>query len=83
MASTLQKLLRDNPELRNQVFNLQVGVWLSETGEFIRVEVLRSSGDAAKDELIAGALRGAPPMAQRPPADMPMPVRMNLGGRRP
>ncbi|WP_373870627.1 MULTISPECIES: energy transducer TonB [Pseudomonas] len=83
MAYAMQKLLREDPELRNQTFNLQAEVWLSEIGEITRVELQRSSGNAQNDARIVATLLGSPPMQQRPPADLPMPLRVNLSGRRP
>ena len=82
LAYAFQRLLRDNPELRNLTFNLQGDVWLSETGEVTRVELVRSSGDAAVDAQVLAALRAAPAMTQRPPASLTLPVRIALQGRR-
>lgn len=82
LAYAFQRLLRDNPELRNQAFNLQGDVWLSETGEVTRVELVRSSGDAQVDALVLAALRAAPALTQRPPASLTLPVRIALQGRR-
>ena len=83
LAYAFQRLLRDNPELRNLAFNLQGEVWLSAAGEITRVELVKSSGDAEVDAQVLAALRAAPPLTQRPPASMTLPVRIALQGRRP
>lgn len=83
LAYAFQKLLRDNPELRNLTFNLQGDVWLSAAGEITRVELVRSSGDTEVDAQVLAALRGAPALQQRPPATLNLPVRIALQGRRP
>jgi protein TonB len=83
LAFTFQRLLRENPELRNQAFALQTDVWLSAVGEITRVELVKSSGNKEVDAQVLAALRASPALQQRPPASMTLPVRMSLQGRRP
>ncbi|MDD0974721.1 energy transducer TonB [Pseudomonas sp. TNT2022 ID681] len=83
LAYAFQRLLRDNPELRNLAFNLQGDVWLSAAGEITRVELVKSSGDVDIDAQVIAALRSAPALQQRPPASLTLPVRVALQGRRP
>ncbi|WP_338580671.1 energy transducer TonB [Pseudomonas sp. MAG733B] len=83
MAVSFQRLLRDNPDLRNQAYKAQVDVWLSSSGEISRVELAQSSGNAEVDAQILAALRSAPRMNQRPPASFTVPMRVALQGRRP
>jgi TonB family protein len=83
MAVSFQRLLRDNPDLRNQAYKAQVDVWLSSSGDISRVELAKSSGNAEVDAQILAALRGAPRMNQRPPASFTVPMRVSLQGRRP
>lgn len=43
LAYAFQRLLRDNPELRNLAFRLQAEIWLSSSGDITRAELTRSS----------------------------------------
>jgi len=83
LAFTFQRLLRENPELRNLAFSLQADVWLSAVGEITRVELIKSSGNPEIDTKVIGALRSAPHLNERPPATLTLPVRLSLQGRRP
>ena len=83
LAFTFQRLLRENPELRNLAFSLQADVRLSSAGEISRVELAQSSGNAEVDSQVLAALRGAPALTERPPASITLPVRLSLQGRRP
>lgn len=83
LAFTFQRLLRENPELRSLAFSLQADVWLSAVGEITRVELVKSSGNRQVDEQVIAALRTAPPLSERPPASLTLPVRLSLQGRRP
>ncbi|MGF0238287.1 energy transducer TonB [Rhodococcus sp. IEGM1300] len=83
LAFTFQRLLRENPELRNLAFSLQADVWLSAAGEITRVELIRSSGKPEIDAQVMDALRSAPHLNERPPATLTLPVRLSLQGRRP
>ncbi|WP_236194972.1 energy transducer TonB family protein [Pseudomonas glycinae] len=83
LAFTFQKLLRENPDLRNLAFSLQADVWLSSVGEITRVELIKSSGNPEIDSQVLAALRNAPHLSERPPASITLPVRMSLQGRRP
>lgn len=83
LAFTFQRLLRENPDLRNLAFSLQTDVWLSGVGEITRVELVKSSGNPDVDAQVLAALRGAPHLTERPPASMTLPVRLSLQGRRP
>lgn len=83
LAFTFQRVLRENPDLRNLAFALQTDVWLSSVGEITRVELVKSSGNPQVDEQVLAALRAAPHLSERPPASMTLPVRLSLQGRRP
>jgi len=83
LAFTFQRLLRENPELRNLAFALQADVWLSSVGEITRVELVKSSGNPQVDTQVLAALRNAPHLTERPPASLTLPVRLSLQGRRP
>jgi len=83
MAYALQKILREDDRTRNLTFRMTVNIWLNATGQILRVEIARSSGDADVDERVIAALRAVPALDERPPASVSMPVRASLTGRRP
>jgi len=83
MSYALQKILREDENTKNLVYRLNVNLWLSETGQIVRVEVARSSGDPEIDAKVIAALRAIPSLEERPPAALPMPVRAALNSRRP
>jgi len=75
--------VRDAEDTRHLSFRLQTNVWLNDTGQITRVELLRSSGDAEVDARVIAALRAVPALSERPPASLSLPVRVSLQGRRP
>ncbi len=83
LAYAFQRLLRDNPELRNLAFRLQAEIWLSSSGDITRAELTRSSGDPETDQKVLAALRAAGRLEERPPASLTLPVRIALQGKRP
>jgi len=83
LAYQFQRILRDAEETRHLSFRLQANVWLNDTGQITRVELLRSSGDAEVDARVIAALRAVPALSERPPASLSLPVRVSLQGRRP
>ncbi|EPL6568678.1 energy transducer TonB family protein, partial [Pseudomonas aeruginosa] len=83
LAYAFQRLLRDNPELRNLAFRLQAEIWLSSSGDITRAELIRSSGDPETDQKVLAALRAAGRLEERPPASLTLPVRIALQGKRP
>lgn len=83
MSYALQKILREDERTRTLAYRVQVSIWLTETGQVARVELVRSSGDAGIDAKVIAALRDVPALDQRPPASLAMPVRAVLNSRRP
>lgn len=83
MSSVLQKILGEDEKTRHLVYRLNVNIWIDSGGRITRAELARSSGDADTDAKVLAALRAAPPIDERPPATLPMPVRASLNSRRP
>lgn len=84
LVSVVQKLLADDERTSRLAFSkMIVSIWLDANGRITRVEMADSSGDADIDAKVLAALREAPALDERPPANMPMPIRANLKGRRP
>ncbi|NWB50367.1 energy transducer TonB family protein [Pseudomonas gingeri] len=83
LAYSFQRLLKEDPQLRNLAFSLQTDIWMSAAGEITRVELVKSSGDPKLDAQVLAALRAVPRLSERPPASITLPVRIALQGRRP
>ncbi|WP_163420461.1 energy transducer TonB, partial [Escherichia coli] len=58
-------------------------LWLNESGQVTRVDIVKSSGERDIDEKVVAALRRVPAMTQKPPKSLSLPVRILLQGRRP
>ncbi len=82
LSYSFQKLMGDTPELRNEVFRVQVDIWLDTAGNITRAELVRASGNEGVDALLMKTLRAAPGFAERPPVSLTMPTRIELQGRR-
>ena len=82
LSYAFQKLMADATELRNEVFRVQADIWLDTDGNITRAELFRGSGDEELDAKLLKALRAAPGFAERPPASLTMPTRVELQGRR-
>lgn len=83
LAYIFQRVLREDDRTKNLTFRMQASVWMTPEGKVTRVELVRSSGDAKTDQAVLLALREAPPMDERPPATLTLPVKLDLQGRRP
>lgn len=82
LSYAFQKLMADATELRNEVFRVQADIWLDTDGNITRAELYRGSGNEELDAKLLEVLRTAPGFAERPPASLTMPTRVELQGRR-
>ncbi|KPA91973.1 MULTISPECIES: energy transducer TonB [Pseudomonas] len=83
LAATLQRLLRDDPDLRRLAFSVQVDFWLSADGDVLKVAMVKGTGEPKIDERIIASLQNAPRFRERTPASLTLPIRVSLKGRRP
>lgn len=83
LGYALQKILRDDERTRMLVYRMRINLWLSDTGDINRVELVNSSGDAEIDQKVIAALREVKRLEERPPPSLDMPVRLALNSRRP
>lgn len=77
----IQQFLQKAPKLRGVDYRVMVRLWLSPAGEVTRVEIAGSSGSGDVDEMLKTSLAGLPALKDRPPADMPLPIRLRLTSR--
>jgi protein TonB len=71
-----QELARD-ARLRASEYRIVVNVWIGRDGRIERHEVVRGSGDAEMDRLIADGLARLAPVKQ-PPEGLPQPMRIRV-----
>lgn len=77
----VQRYLRKRASLGNTNYMATVRVWLSPGGEITRVEIATSSGSGEVDETLRVALEHMPALRERPPAEMPQPIRLRVNSR--
>lgn len=78
LKGELQRYLRKNKELRQRQYTVEVVLWVSGSGELKRSELEGSTGDNELDAAIRQAMAGLPGFGQKPPADMPQPIRLRI-----
>ncbi|MFN0041011.1 MAG: energy transducer TonB [Burkholderiales bacterium] len=81
IQAEIQKLLSRDKKLRGVEFKAVVSVWLGGEGKLERSELAGSTGNADADEKIKLALAELPPLREKPPADMPQPIRLRVTSR--
>jgi TonB family protein len=77
----VQRYLRKRASLGNTNYMATVRVWLSAGGEVTRVEIATSSGSGEIDEILRVALEHMPALKERPPSEMPQPIRLRVNSR--
>lgn len=84
-AARLQRLLQAelarDQRLRSGEYRVEVRVWIAPDGAIERAELVAPTGNAAVDESLRSALTSMPRLAERPPENMPQPVRLRITSR--
>lgn len=75
--------LRANKKTRSAVMDVQVRVWVDESGHVTKVVLAKTTGDAAVDEAIRNEALAGITMSEPPPVGMPMPIVMHFSAKRP
>jgi TonB family protein len=81
LSSALQDRIQDNDRVNRQVFSADFAVWISSGGQLSRAEILRSSGNSKRDQILLAvlqAVRGLDP----PPAGLRFPQKITVRGSR-
>lgn len=76
----IQLQLAKNSAIKLNDYRVNVQVWLTPSGDFQRVELLSSTGDAQMDEALQGALNHMAAMRDVP-ANLPQPIRLRITNR--
>ncbi|MDQ1363114.1 MAG: periplasmic protein TonB, partial [Pseudomonadota bacterium] len=78
MASELQDQLAKIEELKSQEYNFRIKLKVGFDGRVERIEMIRSTGDKAKDKLLLSALNSFSRFSQMPPGKMPSVVDLRI-----
>lgn len=78
IKTLIEETLAKDKQLANGQYRVVIRIWLKPDGRIEKIELGSSSGDAATDELIKAVLATMPPLSERPPEDMPQPVKLRI-----
>lgn len=75
----LQEYLSNNDEVRKKGYSVVIRIWISPDGSVTRSELQGTSGDPEVDDALTAALTRSFRLSERPPEDMPQPVKLRIG----
>jgi TonB family protein len=75
--------LRSHKKTRTAVMDVQVKIWVDDTGHVSKVALGKSTGDPALDSAIKNEALSEITMSEPPPQGMPMPIVMHFSAKRP
>ena len=78
IKTLIEETLAKNKQLANGKYRVVIRIWLKPDGQIEKIELSGSSGDGATDKLIKTVLATMPPLQERPPEDMPQPVKLRI-----
>ena len=74
-------LLGDVARVRSQRYSVMVKLWINAEGRVTRAELLSSSGNKEVDHSLTTALADLHQLSERPPDDLPQPVKLRITSR--
>jgi outer membrane biosynthesis protein TonB len=80
IQSRIEAALHNDERTRSAQYLLKLSVWLSPTGQVLRVKVASTTGDPALDQAIERII-AAVGVGQAPPGDMPQPINLQVRAR--
>jgi len=75
--------LRNNPRTRRASMTLRVRIWPDSTGRIVKVHISGSTGDPSLDASLQNEILPGIQLTDPPPADMPLPIVMQINAQRP
>lgn len=81
LSSALEDRVQDSDSVNRQVFSADFSVWVDNNGRVTRAEVIRSSGNAKRDEQLIAILTSVADL-DAPPPSIRFPARITVRGRR-
>lgn len=73
--------LNEDERLRLKKYRVNFKIWLDETGEVTRFELLNSTGDLELDSYIKNSLSTVSRISEAPPSDIKMPITLGMRSR--
>lgn len=74
-------VLAEISRVRSQRYSVLVKLWINPEGRVTRAELLSSSGNKEVDHSLTLALTDLHQLSERPPADLPQPVKLRITSR--
>lgn len=81
LKNQIEDAMSKDKTLASGAYKVIVKVWVASSGEIERFELASSSGKDEIDVLIKKQLDAMPKLAERPPGDMPQPVKLKVTAR--
>jgi periplasmic protein TonB len=81
VQSAISQALQSNTNTRTASFRVDVQIWSDRTGRITRAHLVRSTGDAALDDVITNNVLAGLVLQEPPPDGMPMPIVLRLTAR--
>jgi outer membrane biosynthesis protein TonB len=81
LRNALQQRIQDQDSVNRQVFSADFAVWVDSRGRVTKAEMLRTSGDAKRDERLLAILQSTTDL-DAPPASIRFPARITVRGRK-
>lgn len=78
IKASIEAAIAEQKELAKEQYKIVVELWLAKDGQVEKIELVSSSGDQKRDELLRQALRSVKRIAEPPPEDMPQPVKLRI-----
>lgn len=83
MQGRIERALQEHEKTRSASLDINVRIWVDNTGRVTHAQLVGSSGDAELDEALRDGVLTGLAMREPPPADMPQPILMRITGLRP
>lgn len=81
LSGILQERIQDNNKVNRQVFTADFAISIDGSGQLTKADLVRSSGDAKRDQVLLATLQGARGL-DPPPTTMKFPQKITVRGRR-
>jgi protein TonB len=83
VQSRIAQALQADPRTRTAAMKLTVRIWPDSTGRVTKARIAPGTGDVSLDALIQNQILTGMQLTSAPPADMPVPIVMNVTAQRP
>jgi protein TonB len=81
IKTKIEDAMANDKVLAHGAYKVVVKLWIASNGRIERYELVGSSGDADRDDLVRKALDAMPPLSDSPPNDMPQPIKLRVTAR--